>query len=41
MSAEILPCRILLARKPNTNSSESMTLDLPEPLGPTTDENEA
>lgn len=40
MSAEILPCRILLARKPKTNKRESMTFDLPEPLGPTTDENE-
>jgi hypothetical protein len=30
----------LLARKPKTNSNESMTLDFPDPLGPTTDENE-
>lgn len=30
--------RILLARYPNTNSIESMTFDLPLPLGPTMEE---
>ena len=32
------PQRTCLARLPNTNSIASMTLDLPLPLGPTTDE---
>lgn len=32
--------RTCLALLPNTKSRASMTLDLPEPLGPTTDEND-
>jgi len=32
--------RTCLALLPNTKSSASMTLDLPEPLGPTTEEND-
>ena len=39
--ADILPCLILLARKPKTNSKESITFDFPDPFGPTTDEKEA
>lgn len=35
MSSESFPCRILLARYPNTKRSASMVFDLPEPLGPT------
>lgn len=35
ISSENLPCRILLARNPNTNRSASIVLDLPEPFGPT------
>eukprot|EP00962_Isochrysis_galbana_P023263 scaffold7006_cov108-Isochrysis_galbana.AAC.4 len=37
MSSDTLPCRICLARKPNTKSIASMTFDLPLPFGPTTE----
>ena len=35
MSTDIFLERILLALYPNTKSMESITLDLPLPLGPT------
>jgi hypothetical protein len=38
MSSETLFNRSCLARLPNTNSMASITLDLPLPLGPTTEE---
>lgn len=38
ISSDTLFSRSCLARLPNTNSMASMTLDLPEPLGPTTEE---
>eukprot|EP00967_Tisochrysis_lutea_P078950 scaffold107796_cov30-Tisochrysis_lutea.AAC.1 len=37
ISSETFPCRICLARKPKTKSIASITLDLPEPFGPTTE----
>jgi len=38
MSSDSLLCRILLDLKPKTKSIESITFDLPLPLGPTTDD---
>lgn len=38
ISSDTLFSRSCLARLPNTNSMASITLDLPEPLGPTTEE---
>ena len=38
--SDSLGCLILLARYPNTNKRASMTLDFPEPFGPTIAEND-
>lgn len=35
MSSDSLPCLILEARYPKTNSRASIVFDFPEPLGPT------
>lgn len=40
INSDNFPCLIFEARYPNTNSSASIVLDFPDPLGPTIAEND-